>query len=270
MVDNITLYARRLGFEAVGFVPVESFTDAYQQYLWWINQGYYGDMSYLHRHRLTRQTPQLLASWAKTALVVLFPYLPKTLLSPNERQVAKFAYDTDYHVTLKNRLYQLLQYIQSLVSTRGRCLIDTAPLLERSLAVKVGLGWIGKSGMLIHPQWGTYTLIGSILLECTIESESLPQNDLCGDCHRCIDACPGKAIVAPKIIDARQCVSYLTIEYPRYYPDSLVEIKGNYYYGCDVCQDVCPQNRQVAGIDRPDFSLNQEAITRRLSQVKCK
>lgn len=267
LVEEITQYANGLGFGSIGFTKIESFDEPYALYLSWIKEGYHGEMAYLERYAQQRKTPQALAQWSKTALVVLVPYLQKTLLPKSTLQIAKFAYNTDYHIVIKQKLHALLSYIQSKIVTRGRCVVDTAPLLERSLAVKAGLGWIGKSGMLIHHLWGTYTLIGTILLEAEIETPSTLHKSSCGNCNLCVSSCPNNAILDSGLINARKCISYLTIEYPRYNPGVSLSVKGNYVYGCDVCQDVCPHNHKVVGIDRVDFTINREIIWQRLSDI---
>ncbi len=258
LAAEIKEQARGLGFDLVGLASVEpsAHMDAYRA---WISSGAHGDMGYLSREDavdrradLERTLPSL-----KTAVVVGHDYYqgdsPATADDPAMAVVARYARGRDYHNVIKKRLLKLHRWIESHVgeSVVGRAYVDTGPILERELAMRAGLGWFGKNTMLINPKRGSYFFLGTLLLDLAIEHDEPFEEDHCGTCRSCLDACPTGALLgrgsdgAP-IMDARRCISYLTIEHRGSIPVELRPLMGNRVYGCDICQEVCPWNEKFA------------------------
>ena len=207
-------------------------------------------MTYLHRQAEQRKDPRLVMPGAKTAVVTLTNYFHGDR-SPNPEprvpRVAQYAWSSDYHDVLGARLEQLATAVRELVpGSTTRCYVDAGPVPERELAQLAGLGWIGKNMMLIHPDIGSFTFIGVILTDAQLEPDLPFEADRCGTCRRCLDACPTQAFAGPRDLDARACISYLTIEHRQDFTDLERAQVGEWVFGCDVCQDVCPWNVSFA------------------------
>lgn len=236
--------ARAIGFTAVGFAPADPLphTDGLDR---WLEASMHGEMSYMARNRELRTNASALHPGAKTVISLITPYRP-LVLEDGRATIAAYAHGVDYHPELRAQIHTLLERLEGLLgfSVNGRAIVDSAPFLERTGAARAGLGWIGRSGMLIHPERGTYTLISQLLIDLPLAEESAePVRDHCGSCRRCIDACPTGAIVGDRVVDGRRCVSYLTIELKGAIPRDLREGVGDNLFGCDICQAVCPWNR---------------------------
>ena len=208
-------------------------------------------MTYLHRQSEKRKDPRLVMPGAKTAVVTLTNYFHGArVASPAATprgQVAQYAWSADYHDVLGDRLEQLATAIRELVpGATTRCYVDAGPVPERELAQLAGLGWIGKNMMLIHPEIGSFTFIGVVLSDADLEPDLPFEADRCGTCRRCLDACPTQAFVGERDLDARACISYLTIEHRGEFTDTQASQVGDWVFGCDVCQDVCPWNVSFA------------------------
>lgn len=220
----------------------------------WIAAGKHGSMGYMAEHAAVREDPALVLEGARSAIMVADLYASRNdnvdkPLGSGEGRVARYARGKDYHTVLKKRLIRLADELRAEFPDAGfRVFTDTAPVMERELAARVGLGWTGKHTLLIHPKIGSYFLLGGILT--TLELEPPPGQsvitDHCGSCTRCIDACPTDAIT-PHSVDARRCVSYLTIERREPVDPALFEGVGEWIYGCDICQEVCPHNSPRGG-----------------------
>ncbi len=231
--------ALNLGFDLAGITtlgPVESaerFDD-------WIARGFAGEMSYLPRGAEKRRDTTLPFPAAKSAVVVALNYDGTTPSGP----VARYARGDDYHDVMLAKLDALHRWIESHLErdVTGKAYVDTGPILERDLARKAGLGWIGKNTNLINPEIGSYFFIGSLLLDLDLEPDAPFEADRCGTCTRCLDACPTDALIEPRVLDATRCISYLTIESRSAIPIDLRESVGTLVYGCDICQEVCPWN----------------------------
>ena len=237
----IKQYARALGFDLVGIAPVQSPPHA-DSFLLWLAQGYAGTMEYLGRTAHLRINPAELLPDARSAVVVGLNYAPAELPETDYR-IARYALGDDYHAVIREKLETLLGAIQAIEpETRGRICVDSAPVLERDLAMLAGLGWYGKNTCLINTQRGSYFFIGVLLLTLALEYDS-PAQGGCGTCRLCLDACPTGALVAPYQLDARKCLSYLTIELRDAIPTEYREPMGEWLFGCDICQEVCPFNR---------------------------
>lgn len=200
-----------------------------------------------------RQDPRLVHVGARSAIVVAMQYGGRSPSGP----VARYARGEDYHDVLKGRLRQLHQWLadEVCIPVDGRAFVDTAPILERDLARAAGLGWFGKNTNLINPNLGSFFFIGSLFVDLELVADAPFDTDRCGTCRRCIDACPTDAITAPRELDARRCISYLTIELRSEIPTGLRPGIGDNVYGCDICQDVCPYNRKFSdALAEPAFA----------------
>ncbi len=236
----IRAYAHALGFELVGFAPATRPPNA-DSFLLWLAQGYAGEMDYMERTAQVRTDPTALLPDAKSAIVVGLNYAPETLPETAYR-IARYALGDDYHTVIRSKLETLLSAIQSVEPTaQGRVCVDSAPILERDFAWLAGLGWYGKNTCLINTYRGSYFFIGVLLITVELAYDH-PALGGCGTCRKCLDACPTGALVEPYRLDARLCISYLTIENRSAIPTELREGVGDWLFGCDICQEVCPFN----------------------------
>jgi epoxyqueuosine reductase len=250
MTGQLTAYARSLGFIACGVASLEPsrYGDALDA---WLQAGYGGTMRYLHRGARKRKLPEEIVSGAIVAVVVLENYLPAGSQGARElgRQgikVAKYARGEDYHRVMMRRLGLLAAWLRDRGAAVARPWADIGPVPERELAQRAGLGWIGKNTMLIRPESGSFCLIGSVFTDLPLTPSRADDYDRCGTCTRCLDACPTGAILEARLLDATQCISYLTIESRMPVPDSLATRLEGWGFGCDICNDVCPWNRRFA------------------------
>jgi epoxyqueuosine reductase len=213
----------------------------------WLGAGHAGGMSYLERGRARRLDPGLVLPGARSmVLVALNYYQGDPPAGEGWRAVARYAWGEDYHRVMIPRLQALLAFLREAggAGIEGKAYVDTGPLLERDLAARAGLGWIGKNTMLLHPELGSWFFIGALLTTADLDpDEALP--DRCGTCRACLEACPTGAFPAPYILDARRCISYLTIEHRGSIPEDLRPLVGEWLFGCDICQEVCPWNRKA-------------------------
>jgi epoxyqueuosine reductase len=237
-------YARALGFELVGIAPAQPPPHA-ESFLHWLAQGYAGAMEYLERTAHLRVNPAELLPDARSAVVVGLNYAPAELPETDYR-IARYALGDDYHQVIRAKLETLLSAIQAVApDVWGRICVDSAPVLERDLAWLAGLGWYGKNTCLINTQRGSYFFLGVLLLTLELEYDT-PAEGGCGTCRLCLDACPTGALTEPYVLDARKCISYLTIELRESIPESYRAPMGEWLFGCDICQEVCPFNRPRA------------------------
>jgi epoxyqueuosine reductase len=221
-------------------------------------------MDYMARNIDKRLDPRLLVENAKTVIVVLQNYFTHKKQTDSTAPVlSKYAYGTDYHFVLKDKLKALLQFIQTEISScGGRVFTDSAPVLERAWAKRAGLGWIGKNSNLISPDMGSFFFIGELIIDIELPYDNpRPVADHCGKCNRCIDACPTKAIVASRVVDARKCISYQTIEVKGELDAYLKGKFDNRVFGCDICQDVCPWNLKSESHSEPAFQPHEKLLT---------
>jgi epoxyqueuosine reductase len=246
--------AAELGFDAVGIAPASASAHA-EHYREWVAAGHAGEMGYLAREDAVakRAEPALLVPGARSAVVVAKGYAPQdddAIVGADRAIFARYARNQDYHDLLTPRLIELQGWIATeLLPVGGRAYVDTGPVLERELAARAGLGWFGKNTMLIQPQRGSYYFLGVILLDVELAYDEPFVRDHCGSCTACLDGCPTGALLgrdqsgAP-MMDARRCISYLTIELKGPIPRELRPRMGNRIYGCDICQEVCPHNNE--------------------------
>lgn len=261
----IKMEAGRLGFDACGISPAACFEDERDYLNNWLNRDFHGCMSYMENYADKRVDPTLLVPGAKSVISVLINYFPAAhQQDPEAPIISKYAYGEDYHRVIRKKLKHLFGFIhKSLAPVTGRYFVDSAPILEKAWAARSGLGWIGKNTCLISKKMGSFVFIGELVVDIPLHyDEAVP--DYCGTCTRCIDACPTTALVAPYQLDARRCISYLTIE-NKGEPGREFQGKiGNRVFGCDICQDVCPWNRKAEAHDVEEFkpALRLMAMTR--------
>jgi epoxyqueuosine reductase len=240
-----------LGFDAVGVGPAASppHADALAR---WLDAGYAGDMSYLARTRTERRDPGRLLPGARSVVAVALNYASAGPTSPDWGPVARYARGRDYHEVMRPKLVALARFIEETAGpgARSRAAVDTSAVLERDLAAQAGLGWIGKNTQVLSPGLGSYFFIGVVLTTAHLEPDA-PQPDRCGTCTACLDACPTRAFVAPYVLDARRCISYLTIEHRGDIAPDLAGGLDQWIFGCDVCQEVCPWNRRAPSTREP-------------------
>jgi epoxyqueuosine reductase len=260
--------AHALGFELVGIAPASE-ADGFAHLQDWLAQGFAGEMGYMSHHADARRHPQAILPNVRSVMMVGINYKPadgdtqgsgaRVQGSVREQvsgdrgrgaelkgRVSFYAGGLDYHGVLREKLKKLLEWIQQEVpGTRGRAVVDTAPLLERDFARRAGLGWFGKNTMLLHKQLGSYFFLGALLLDLDLPADEPFRTSHCGTCTRCLEACPTDAFVGPYQLDARRCISYLTIELRGPIPQDFRHSMDDWIFGCDVCQEVCPWNRKA-------------------------
>ncbi len=244
--EEVRVAAREIGFEACGIASLEPsrWSEALDR---WLGAGYGGDMRYLHRQARKRKTPGEIVPEAKVAVVVLENYLtPDSIESGPGLKIARYAGGADYHQTMAARLERLAGWLLERGARVARHYLDAGPVPERELAVRAGLGWIGKNTMLIQPRAGSYFFIGTILTDLALEPDRPFATDHCGSCTACLDACPTGAFVEPRVLDATRCISYLTIEQKGPVPEAVLPQLQGWASGCDICNEVCPWNVRFA------------------------
>ncbi|WP_126459673.1 tRNA epoxyqueuosine(34) reductase QueG [Sulfuritortus calidifontis] len=252
-------WGRELGFGAVGFAGIEQ-PAAEARLLDWLAKGYHGDMDYMARHGTKRARPAELVPGTRSVISVRLDYLPashaaETILARPERAyISRYALGRDYHKVLRNRLQKLAERIEAEVGPFGyRVFTDSAPVLEVELAAQASLGWRGKHTLLIDRRAGSWFFLGEIYCDLELAPDP-PEANHCGSCQACLDICPTRAIVAPYEVDARRCISYLTIELAGSIPTELRPLMGNRIYGCDDCLLACPWNRFAQPTRESDFA----------------
>lgn len=250
------------GIDEVGVAQAAPVTEGQTEYLEWLAKGYHGEMDYLARNLDLRFAPQQLVSGAKSIISCLLSYHQKGEgVWSQPPRVSRYAVLRDYHLILKERLYQLLGLLKEEIGAEvaGRAFVDSAPFLDRYWALQSGLGWIGRQGLLVSPRLGTFTFIGSLLVNIEIEpTPAVEIKNRCGTCQRCVEACPTGALLGDGKMDARRCISYLTIEKKsELTPEETASLHG-WAYGCDLCQEVCPWN-----VRAPETRLQSEVLVDR-------
>ncbi len=242
--------ARRLGFELAGIAAATP-ADTFDAFRAWLDEGCAGEMAYLHRHADAHRRPQSVLPEVRSVVMVGRSYKPaaestEPQAADSGGRVARYARGADYHDVLRRHLLALLDWVRAeRPDCRGRVVVDTAPLLERDFARRAGLGWFGKNTMLLHKTLGSYFFLGALLLDVELQPDEAFATRHCGSCTACLDACPTAAFPGPYRLDARRCISYLTIELRGPIPEELRPGVGDWLFGCDVCQEVCPWNRKA-------------------------
>ncbi len=248
--------ALHLGFAACGIARAGKLTQHETPLKDWLKEGLHGALGYMETHLEKRLDPRMMVAGARSVIVVAMNYFPKEQQNPRASYiVSKYAYGIDYHFIIKEKLRRLEQKLKELAPQhQGRVFTDSAPVLERAWAVQAGLGWTGKNGCLIIPRKGSFFFLGELITNIELVPDAAFEKDFCGNCRRCMDACPTQAIVAPGKLDARRCISYLTIEFKDKIPDEFRGKMQGRIFGCDICQDVCPHNRFSSPTAEAGFS----------------
>jgi epoxyqueuosine reductase len=280
---RIKAKARELGFELTGIARATD-ADGFDRFRQWLDRGYAGEMDYLHEQAEPRRHPQSILPDVRSVVMLAITYGDPETPGPRSAgvsqltgRVAKYAQGADYHKDLWGRLNALSAWLDTEVpGSRSHGVTDTAPILERDFARRAGLGWIGKNTMLLNMRRGSFFLLAAFLTNLELEPDSVDEVGHCGTCTKCLDACPTQAFPEPGVLDARRCISYLTIELKSAIPDELRPGVGDWLFGCDVCQDVCPWNHRpnsspglphrpdLAAIDPVELlSLSPEELRRR-------
>jgi epoxyqueuosine reductase len=260
LLDRIREWGDALGFQALGFTGVD--LQQHEEYLQkWLAKGYHGEMEWMARHGSKRSQPNALVPGTCTVITARMDYLPEgadaeqVLLQSELAYISRYALGRDYHKLMRARLAKLARQIETQLGTgRYRAFVDSAPVLERALAENAGLGWIGKNTMLLNDKAGSWFFLGEIYTDIPLPPDPPQATQHCGTCQACLDICPTQAFVAPWVLDARKCISYLTIEFDGVIPEALRRAMGNRIYGCDDCQLVCPWNKFAAQTREPDFA----------------
>jgi epoxyqueuosine reductase len=249
--------AQALGFEAVGFAKAEFLEEDAPKLENWLNQNRHGQMAYMANHFDIRLDPRKLVDGAKTVVSLLMNYYPENELEGNLK-IAKYAYGKDYHKVIKKKLVFLINDLKNEIGDfNARAFVDSAPIMERSWAVKSGLGWMGKNTLLLGKHRGSFHFLAEIVTDLEFEYD-VPVTDHCGTCTACIDACPTDAITEPYQLDASKCISYFTIELKDNLPEEFKGKFQNWVFGCDICQDVCPWNSKSKSHSIIDFLPNED------------
>jgi len=243
--EGVKAAALSLGFVACGVTDLSP-TPHGEALDAWLARGYAGTMRYLHRQARKRKDPRRIDPRPRTAVVVLDNYFHPAPLPRTGIKVARYARGDDYHRVTMRRLYQLADLLRDHGATYARAFADSGPVPERELAQRAGLGWIGKNTMLIRPGLGSWCVIGSVLTDLSLALDPPFDTDHCGSCTACLDACPTAAIVAPRLLDATRCISYLTIEHKGAIPGEVAPRMDGWGFGCDICNEVCPWNERFA------------------------
>ena len=253
---NIKTEAIRIGFELVGIAPAVT-PSGFHDFQQWLNRGYAGEMGYLPRRENAYEHPRHVLDGVKSIVMLGANYHTAKMQAagPNEGIVSRYASGAaDYHEVLKNKLDQLADVLhEQHPGCRTRGVVDTAPLLERDFARLAGLGWFGKNTLLINKKLGSWFFLAALLTDVELEYDQPHETSHCGSCTRCLDACPTDAFPEPYVLDARKCISYLNIELREPIPVELREGMGEWLFGCDICQDVCPWNNKAPLSDEPTF-----------------
>ena len=267
MINNKEKYSqiikaesKRLGFLSCGISKAGFLEEEAPRLEYWLNNQMHGQMSYMENHFDKRLNPTLLVDGAKSVISLLLNYYPSEHQNEDSYKISKYAYGQDYHHVIKEKLKELLHFIQTEIGeVSGRAFVDSAPVLDKAWAAKSGLGWVGKNSNLITQKVGSFYFIAELIIDLELEYDS-PATDHCGSCTACLDACPTEAIVAPYVVDGSKCISYFTIELKDNLPQEMKGKFDDWMFGCDVCQDVCPWNRFSKPHNEPLFQTNSEIL----------
>lgn len=269
ITNQLHAHASEMGFQQIGISDL-NLKEANNALKRWLKAGYHGQMHYMEQHSDLRENPALLHPNSLRAISVRMDYMsdasliPKQLNNKSKAYLSRYALGRDYHKVIRKRLTHLAKKLDQDLKQRGyhdlgyRAFTDSAPIFERAIAEKAGLGWIGKNCMLINPKAGSYFFLGEILTNLPLPVNTHIERDHCGRCRSCFDACPTQAFVGDKILDARRCISYLTIELKQAIPHELRRPMGNRVFGCDDCQIACPWNRFSRPTEEPDFQVRHD------------
>lgn len=253
--------AKRLGFLSCGISKAQFLEEEVPRLEKWLNKNMHGQMSYMQNHFDKRLDPTKLVEDSKSVVSLLLNYYPDQTQTEDSYKLSKYAYGTDYHFVIKDKLKQLLAFInEEIGEVYGRAFVDSAPVLDKAWAAKSGLGWIGKHSNLLSQKTGSFYFIAELIIDLELDYDN-PTTDHCGTCTACIDACPTQAIVEPYVVDGSKCISYFTIELKDELPANMKDKFDDWMFGCDVCQDVCPWNRFSKPHNEPLFNPHPELLS---------
>lgn len=253
--------AERLGFMSCGISKAEFLEEEAPRLEQWLKEGRHGQMGYMENHFDKRLDPTKLVSGSKSVISLLLNYFPKEAQVDNSYKLSKYAYGTDYHMVIKDKLRHLLKFMEEEIGEiEGRAFVDSAPVLDKAWAAKSGLGWIGKNSNLLSKKTGSYFFIAELIVDLELEYDT-PVTDHCGSCTACIDACPTQAIVDPYKVDGSKCISYFTIELKDQLPQDMKGKFEDWMFGCDICQDVCPWNRFSTPHEEPLLNPHPDLLS---------
>ena len=252
--------AQRLGFMSCGISRAGFLEEEAPRLEQWLQEGRHGKMQYMENHFDKRLDPTKLVEGSKSVISLLLNYYPEKIQGPDTFKISKYAYGTDYHFVIKDKLKQLMEFIREEIGeVDGRAFTDSAPVLDKAWAAKSGLGWRGKNSNLISKKAGSFFFIAELIVDLELEYDT-PVTDHCGSCRACIDACPTQAIVEPYRVDGSKCISYFTIELKEELPSDVKGKFDDWMFGCDICQDVCPWNRFSTPHNEPLFNPSPEIL----------
>ncbi len=258
--EEIKSTALSLGFTACGISPAIELSEDLALLEQRIGLGYHGEMAYLARTPEVRADVRLLVPNAKSVISVLLNYNSSAPETTGPYKISRYAWGTDYHVVINEKLKQLQQWLEKTTGVAGsRAGVDSGPVFEKRLAQRAGLGWMGKHNVLINKKSGTWCFIGEIITTLELDYDT-PETDHCGNCRLCIDACPTAALTGEHCLDARKCISYLTISYKGDFDESTPKDFKNHIYGCDICQEVCPWNKKAEITKEPGFMIHNPLL----------
>lgn len=258
--ELIKAEALRLGFMACGISKAGFLEEEAPKFEKWLKAGFHGEMNWMENHFDKRLDPRILVPDSKSVVSVILNYFPDKNQKKGVPKISKYAFGEDYHLVIKEKLKSLKEFIDlNIGQVSGRAFVDSAPVMDRAWAKRAGLGWIGKHSLLLTKGAGSFYFIGELILDLELEPDQ-PVTDHCGSCTKCIDACPTDAILAPELVDANKCISYLTIELKNEIPDSFSRQMENWAFGCDICQDVCPWNRFSSPHNEEKFEPKKEFL----------
>ncbi|THV58890.1 tRNA epoxyqueuosine(34) reductase QueG [Flagellimonas alvinocaridis] len=253
--------AKRLGFLSCGVSKAQFLEEEAPRLEKWLKANMHGQMKYMENHFDKRLDPTKLVEGSKSVISLLLNYFPSEQQNPDSYKISKYAYGTDYHFVIKDKLKSLLHFIQDEIGeVHGRAFVDSAPVLDKAWAARSGLGWIGKHSNLLTQQVGSFYFIAELIVDLDLEYDT-PTTDHCGTCTACIDACPTEAIVEPYMVDGSKCISYFTIELKDQIPTEFRGKLDDWMFGCDVCQDVCPWNRFSKPHREPLFDPDPQLLS---------
>jgi epoxyqueuosine reductase len=253
--------AKRLGFLSCGISKAQFLEEEAPRLEKWLKANKHGEMKYMENHFDKRLDPTKLVEGSKSVISLLLNYFPSEQQNPDTYKISKYAYGTDYHFVIKDKLKSLLHFIQGEIGeVHGRAFVDSAPVLDKAWAARSGLGWIGKHSNLLTQQVGSFYFIAELIVDLDLEYDA-PTTDHCGTCTACIDACPTEAIVEPYVVDGSKCISYFTIELKDQIPTEFKGKMDDWMFGCDVCQDVCPWNRFSKPHKEPLFDPDPQLLS---------
>ena len=266
--DAVKKEAQHFAFDYCGIARAIKLDDDARRLEEWLQQGRHGTMNYMEKYFDARVNPTLLVPGAKSVITLLKNYFPNQQQSPTSPKISKYAYGKDYHLVIKENLNSFLQTLrQQIGDINGRGFIDSAPVLERSWAMRSGLGWVGKNGNLINKSAGSFFFIATLIVDVELDYDDPFAKDYCGTCTKCIDSCPTQAILPNKVVDGQKCISYFTIELKDLLiPDEMKNKFQNWMFGCDICQDVCPWNRFSQPHSEGQFTPIPEVLNLSTSQ----